>query len=72
MTMKMNLRSKATLLVALITFMQADNSCCRFLESMGLGKVVLMRDSKGKLTREGQAVMSLFFAMLSQTNMMFI
>ena len=65
----MDLRTKAALLVALITFMQADNSCCRFLESLGLGKVVKMRDADGKMTREGQAAMSLFFATVTYSLM---
>ena len=63
--MKFDLRMKATLLVAVITFLQADHACCRFLEQLGFGNLVNMRDSNGALTREGKLVMSLFFALLT-------
>ena len=61
----MDLRMKATLLVVVITFMQRDGACCRFLEKLGLGKVVPMRDANGVLTHEGKIVMSVFFGLLT-------
>ena len=63
--MKFDLRMKATFLVAVISFLQADHACCRFLEQLGLNKVVNMRDANGALTREGKLVMSLLFALLT-------
>ena len=65
MSMRMDLRMKATLLVAAITFMQRDSACCRFLEQVGVDKLITMRESNGALTREGKMVMSLFFALLT-------
>lgn len=61
----MNLNTKAALIVAIITFLQADHSCCRLLEAVGVGNVVRMRNEKGGLTREGQMVMSLFLAAIT-------
>jgi hypothetical protein len=61
----MNLNTKAAVIVGLVTFLQSDHACCRMLESVGVGKVVRMRDEKGALSREGQIVMSLFFALLT-------
>ena len=61
----MNLNIKAALIVAIVTFLQADRSCCRLLEAAGVGSIVRMRNEKGSLTREGQLVMSLFFAMIT-------
>jgi hypothetical protein len=63
--MKMDLRMKATLLVGVISFMQRDSKCCRFLEQLGMGSVFHMRDENGALTQEGKMVMSLFFALLT-------
>jgi len=56
---------KATFLVAVITFMQRDGACCRFLEKLGLGKVVPMRDTNGDLSHEGKMIMSMFFGLLT-------
>ena len=61
----MNLNTKAALIVGLVTFLQADHGCCRLLESLGVDRVVRMRDDKGNLSREGQIVMSLFLALLT-------
>ena len=61
----MNLNTKAALIVAIITFLQADHSCCRLMEAIGVGHIVRMRNEKGGLTREGQLVMALFFAMVT-------
>ena len=61
----MDLRSKATLLVLVISFLQADHSCCRLLEQIGVGSVVKMRDNSGSLTKEGKMVMSTFFALMT-------
>lgn len=61
----MNLNIKAAMIVTIITFLQADHSCCRFLEAVGVGSIVRMRNEKGGLTREGQLVMSLFLGMLT-------
>lgn len=63
--MKIDLRMKATFLVGIITFFQADHSCCRFLEQLGFNKVVNMKNEQGDLTREGKLVMSLFFALVT-------
>ena len=63
--MKMDLRMKATFLVVVITFLQADHACCRFLEQLGFNKIVNMRTSDGALSREGKAVMSVFFGILT-------
>ena len=65
----MDLRMKATLLVAIVSFLQADHSCCRLLETLGINSVVQMRNGNGSLTRQGQMVMSLFFALLTYTVM---
>lgn len=59
--MKMDLRMKATMLVAIISYLQNDHSCCSFLEHLGLS----MRDEKGDLTSQGKVTMSLFFALLT-------
>ena len=63
--MKMDLRMKATFLVVVIFFLQADHACCRFLEQIGFNKIVNMRDSNGTLTKEGKMVMSAFFGLLT-------
>jgi len=63
--MKMDLRMKSTFLVAVITFLQADHACCRFLEQLGFNKIVNMRDENGVLTREGKMLMSAFFGLLT-------
>ena len=62
--MKMDLRMKATVLVALLTFLSADRASMRVLDNM-FGSVVPMRDAQGALTREGKAVHSLVFALVT-------
>ena len=67
--MKFDLRMKATFLVVVISFFQADHACCRLLEQLGFNKIINMRDSNGTLTREGKMVMSAFFGLITYTVM---
>lgn len=62
--MKMDLRMKATLLVGLITYLSSNSDLLHNLDHV-FGSVVNMRDSQGNTTREGKAVQSAFFMLVT-------
>ena len=62
----MNLNTKATLLVGLLTFLAADKSSMKMVDDL-LGNFVQMRDSSGALTREGNMMRSALYMLV--TNM---
>ena len=62
--MKMDLRMKSTLLVGVLTYMSSDRASLTFLDSV-FGSFVPMRTADGALTREGKAVQSAFFMLVT-------